>query len=56
MKYDPLAKKPAFFPSISAEIFFDAEDSVKDENLSLDVSSEDLDKELDAILKMSEAA
>ena len=39
-------KKPAFFPSVSAEIFFEAEAEVE-ELATLDV---DLDYELDEIL------
>lgn len=53
MTYDLTAKKPAFFPSVSAEIFFEAEDSAKSATPSLETTSVDLDAELDAILKMS---
>ena len=42
----PFQKKPAFFPSVSAEIFFEAEAEVE-ELMTLDV---DLDSELDEIL------
>lgn len=48
MKDYPFQKRPAFFPFVSAEIFFEAEADVKAGDLeTLDV---DLDAELDQIL------
>ena len=42
-------KKPAFFPFVSAEVFFEAESEV--EELDFDA---DLDAELEAILRTSD--
>lgn len=46
----PFAKKPAFFPSVGAELFFEAEDAEVDGTIlaSLD---EDLMAELDDLLE-----
>lgn len=48
MHDDLLVKKPAFFPAVSAEIFFEAEADVSEL-----VFDNDLDAELDAILATS---
>ena len=46
-----LAKKPAFFPSITAELFFEAEANSTDATALFD---SEVDAELDAILNTSE--
>lgn len=46
MKDYPFQKKPAFFPFVSAEIFFEAEADVTE----LETLEADLDSELDEIL------
>lgn len=46
-----LAKKPAFFPSVSAELFFEAEANSAGVNALFDT---ELDAELDAILNATE--
>lgn len=51
MKDYPLEKKPAFFPFVTAEIFFEAEAAGDTE--SPDTLDVDLDAELDEILSTS---
>ncbi|MET9914240.1 hypothetical protein ABZZ74_47350 [Streptomyces sp. NPDC006476] len=46
-----LAKKPAFFPSVSAELFFEAEANSAGVSALFDT---ELDAELDAILNATE--
>ena len=53
----PFSKKPAFFPFVSAEVFFEAsEDEANgvDANDKTEVDSEALDHELDKILGLAE--
>ena len=54
MNYDPFQKRPAFFPSVSAEIFFESEDAMRNGDLKLDIADAALDEELDAILRMAD--
>ena len=54
MNYDPFEKKLAFFPSVSAEIFFESEDAMRNGDLKLDIADAALDEELDAILRMAD--
>ncbi|ETW14546.1 hypothetical protein ATO8_01515 [Roseivivax marinus] len=56
MGYKMFEKQPAFFPSVSAEIFFETEDALKSGELKLDASEADLSAELDAILALSDDA
>ena len=56
MSYKMFEKQPAFFPSVSAEIFFETEDALKSGDLQLDASEADLSAELDAILALSDDA
>ena len=56
MQLDVFTKKPAFFPSVSAEVFFEAEDARDAGNLKLDTLDGDLDAELDRILGMANPA
>ncbi|WP_410676930.1 hypothetical protein [Amycolatopsis sp. cmx-4-68] len=47
----PFEKQPAFFPFVSAEVFFDAEDAEDAEVLAVDTGKDGaLDAELDALL------
>jgi hypothetical protein len=48
MKGNPFEKAPAFFPFVSAEVFFEAED--QDLNVAELELDDELDAELDAIL------
>lgn len=50
MKDHPFQKKPAFFPFVSAEIFFEAEAEVEACASELETLDVDLDAELDEIL------
>lgn len=50
MQESPFQKKPAFFPFVSAEIFFEAEAEVAASTTQLETLDVDLDAELDAIL------
>jgi len=54
MQMYPFSKKPAFFPFVSAEVFFEASetDAIGAEETSLD--NEALDSELDKILGLTE--
>ena len=54
MQSYPFDKKPAFFPFVSAELFFEATetDSIKNDKVKID--NEALDKELDKILGLTE--
>jgi hypothetical protein len=54
MSYDPFEKRPAFFPSVSAEIFFESEDAMQNGDLKLEIADGALDEELDAILQMAD--
>jgi hypothetical protein len=56
MQLDVFTKKPAFFPSVSAEVFFEAEDARDAGDLKLDTLDCDLDAELDRILSMADPA
>lgn len=56
MSYKMFEKQPAFFPSVSAEIFFETEDALKSGELSLEASDADLSAELDSILAMADDA
>jgi hypothetical protein len=47
---DTLTKKPAFFPSVSAEIFFEAEAQDDAAGSHAETIDSDIDAELDAIL------
>lgn len=50
----PFEKKPAFFPFVTSEVFFEAseDDTINAEKLELDKSA--LDAELDKILGLAE--
>lgn len=50
----PFDKKPAFFPFVSAEVFFDARGQNSDETELSKADDEALDAELDKILGLSE--
>ena len=56
MQLDVFTKKPAFFPSISAEVFFDVEGARDAGELKLDTLDSSLDAELDLILSMASSA
>jgi hypothetical protein len=47
-----IEKKPAFFPFVSAEVFFEA-DALRDENALTIETVPDLDAELDDILSIN---
>lgn len=46
----PFDKKPAFFPFVSAEVFFEAEDAEETEEVSAEAFEASLDAELDELL------
>jgi hypothetical protein len=50
MKNYPFEKKPAFFPFVTAEIFFEAEAEIENCYSNLETLEFDLDAELDEIL------
>jgi hypothetical protein len=52
----PFSKKPAFFPFVSAEVFFEANEAeLKDADArsKVEIDDESLDNELDKILGLS---
>jgi hypothetical protein len=53
MQVYPFCKKPAFFPFVSAEVFFEA-NAIEAENVLVDNGA--LDSELDKILGLTEGA
>ncbi|MGE4043610.1 MAG: hypothetical protein AB7F35_02065 [Acetobacteraceae bacterium] len=50
----PFSKKPAFFPFVSAEVFFEASETDAIEAKGASVDDEALDSELDKILGLTE--
>lgn len=52
----PFSKKPAFFPFVSAEVFFEANETNTSEPENADLDADALDRELDAILGLTEVA
>jgi hypothetical protein len=56
MQLDVYTKKPAFFPSVNAEVFFEAEEAIESGELKLETLDSNLDAELDRILAMADPA
>lgn len=56
MQLDVYTKKPAFFPSVNAEVFFEAEEALRAGELKLETIDSNLDAELDRILAMADPA
>ncbi len=54
MQMYPFSKKPAFFPFVSAEVFFEASETGAIGAEETSVDNEALDSELDKILGLTE--
>lgn len=54
MQMYPFSKRPAFFPFVTAEVFFEATDTNAIETEKTKVDSEALESELDKILGLAE--
>jgi hypothetical protein len=53
IQINSFTKKPAFFPAVNVEVFFEAENARESGALKLDTLDSNLDAELDRILGMA---
>lgn len=54
MQSYPFDKQPAFFPFVSAELFFEANETDLNKNDKVKINNKALDEELDRILGLTE--